>query len=60
MPNKSVCKTFEYKNILKGKSLNKKVLINNCKLIMPGTKLSMEIKKTKKLKKFWNVTSKKA
>ena len=52
MLNKSFCKTVEYKNISKGKSLNKKVLINNCKLKMPETKLSMEIKKTKKLKKF--------
>jgi hypothetical protein len=47
MPNKSFCKTVEYKNSLKGKSLNKKVLINNCKLKIPKTKLSMEIKNKK-------------
>ena len=47
MPNKSFCKTVEYKNTLKGKSLNKKVLINNCKLKIPKTKLSMEIKNKK-------------
>ena len=48
MANKSFCKTVEYKNTLKGKSLNKKVLINNCKLKIPKTKLSMEIKNKKK------------
>ena len=47
MPNKSFCKTVEYKNTLKGKSLNKKVLINNCKLKIPKAKLSMEIKNKK-------------
>ena len=47
MANKSFCKTVEYKNSLKGKSLNKKVLINNCKLKIPKTKLSMEIKNKK-------------
>ena len=48
MPNKSFCKTVEYKNNIKGKSLNKKVLINNCKLKIPKTKLSMEIKNKRK------------
>ena len=45
--DKKNSKTVEYKNSLKGKSLNKKVLINNCKLKIPKTKLSMEIKNKK-------------
>ena len=48
MPNKSFSKTVEYKSNIKGKSLNKKVLINNCKLKIPKTKLSMEIKNQRK------------
>ena len=54
MPNKRLCKTVEFhteisnKNSIKGKSLNKKALINNYKLKIPKTKLSMEIKNKRK------------
>ena len=53
MQNKSLYKTVEYnignnKSTVGGKSLNKKALINNCKLKIPKTKLSMEIRNKRK------------
>ena len=53
MPNKSFCKTVENyinnkKHLIKDYNFNKNILINNCKLKVSKTKLSMEIKNKRK------------
>ena len=54
MPSKTFCKTVENcinnkKNLIKSYNFNKNALINNCKLKIIKTKLSMEIKNKRKI-----------
>ena len=54
LTNKTFCKTVENyinnkRNLIKGYNFNKNVLINNCKLKISKTKLSMEIKNKRKI-----------
>ena len=54
VPNKTLCKTVENcnnnkKNLIKDYNFNKNALINNCKLKITKTKLSMEIRNKRKI-----------